>query len=121
MESFIRFLEVISFDRVGVSGNLKFSTDETGCYSLFCREYIKQIGYGGDYRMYDFEEFKNVMEQMVKEKFSEGYQVERHKVIKNNQLELDSLVNWQRILMYHHSFICSSSIQDMNRERRWNS
>lgn len=42
--------------------------------------------------MYDFEEFKNVMEQMVKEKFSEGYQVERHKVIKNNQLELDSLV-----------------------------
>ena len=69
MESFIRFLEVISFDRVGVSGNLKFSTDETGCYSLFCREYIKQIGYGGDYRMYDFEEFKNVMEQMVKEKF----------------------------------------------------
>ena len=46
MESFIRFLEVISFDRVGVSGNLKFSTDETGCYSLFCREYIKQIGYG---------------------------------------------------------------------------
>ena len=54
MESFIRFLEVISFDRVGVSGNLKFSTDETGCYSLFCREYIKQIGHGGDYRMYDF-------------------------------------------------------------------
>ena len=100
MESFIRFLEVISFDRVGVSGNLKFSTDETGCYSLFCREYIKQIGYGGDYRMYDFEEFKNVMEQMVKEKFSEGYQVERHKVIKNNQLELDRAAAYKTVVIH---------------------
>lgn len=42
--------------------------------------------------MYDFEEFKNVMKQMVKEKFPGEYHVELHKVIKNNQLELDSLV-----------------------------
>ena len=71
--------------------------------------------------MYDFEEFKNVMEQMVKEKFSEGYQVERHKVIKNNQLELDSLVILAEDTNVSPQFICSSSIQDMNRERRWNS
>lgn len=71
--------------------------------------------------MYDFEEFKNVMEQMVKEKFSEGYQVERHKVIKNNQLELDSLVILTEDTNVSPQFYMSSSIQDMNRERRWNS
>lgn len=42
--------------------------------------------------MKEYEEFKACMVEQVRKQFSEEYRVEVHRVVKNNQLELESLV-----------------------------